>query len=178
MSDCKINFYRNGILVKEPANWKGLEIELNFDRDKDIVEESVNLTEFQLVNENADLSLDYIDAGISNGVGVLEGEPLAIEIERNGVVEKPFNGYLDYTTGTFSKDGCAITAKEVQSIDWLNDIMDSFTMEYLHKEIGSITTSDFINASIPLYQMIIGICIALIAFGIFARIFTKKRSRL
>jgi len=156
MSDCKINFYRNGILVKEPANWKGLEIELNFDRDKDIVEESVNLTEFQLVNENADLSLDYIDAGISNGVGVLEGEPLAIEIERNGVVEKPFNGYLDYTTGTFSKDGCAITAKEVQSIDWLNDIMDSFTMEYLHKEIGSITTSDFIKvpyvlSSVPNY---------------------------
>lgn len=156
MSDCKLNFYRKGQLVKPPANWKELSIELNFDRDKNVVGESVDITEWNLINENADACLSYIDDGLTTGVGVFEGEPLQIEVQRGSTIEKPFDGFLDYTTGVFSPMGCSITAKRLLDIEWLNDRADSFTFEYLYKEIGSITTNDFIKvpyviSSVPNY---------------------------
>jgi len=154
----KVNFYINNNLVNPPENWRALEIELNFDRDRTNVRESVTLTTLDWVRENADFLLDYREDGVGIGVGILEAPALRIEIERGGVIEKPFDGYIDTAaSGKWSKIRTSLTAKERKKIDWLNDVADGFTFEYLYKSTGEITDNDFIFvpyilSSVPDYK--------------------------
>ena len=133
----RLNFYLNNTLVNPPKNWQEMSLELNFDKDGN-VKESVTLNTFDFVRENS----DTINAALTNG-RLFEGMPLRIEVERNGVVEVPYNGYLDLTQrNNYSRDISTVAAKELQGIDWLNDVADSFTFEYL-KAKGTITNDDY-----------------------------------
>ena len=139
-----INFYLNSTLVNPPKNWREIMIELNFDKDKANLQQQVAITDWDFVNENAAIINKWVTDGLASGVGVFEGMPFSCEVERNGVVEKPFTGYLDLTTCQFSSHRCNVRAVETNRIDWLNDVADGFTFAYL-KDIGSITNSDYIN---------------------------------
>jgi hypothetical protein len=140
----KTNFYLNGNLVNPPQNWKELSIELNFDREKFEATKSVSINEWDFVRENADTVNKWVEDGTTGGVGIFEAIPLKIEIDRNGVIEKPFDGYLELPDGNYSCNKTSIPSKERQQIDWLNDVADSFTFEYLFREAGTITKDDFI----------------------------------
>lgn len=141
-----INFYINSTLVNPPKNWKELLIELNFDTDKKGSNEQVTITDWEWVNENAEVINKWITDGLTSGVGVFEGVPFHIEVERNGVIETPFNGYLDLTSTKFSKNRITTKAVEVNRIDWLNDVADGFTFSFL-KDKGNITDGDY--TSVP-----------------------------
>lgn len=139
----KTNFYLNDKKINPPKNWKELQIELNFDKDNPNSQVSVN--DWNFVRENADTVNGFIDGGLTGGNGIFEGVHFRIEVERNSVVEKPFDGYIDLTDdASLSPDSATSKAKERQKIDWLNDIADSFTFEYLFRETGEITKEDFI----------------------------------
>ena len=151
-----LNFYLNNIKVNPPKNWKEFGIELNFDKDKETVKQQVTITDFEFVRENSDIINKWITDGLNNGVGVFEGIPLKIEVERNGTVETPFNGYLDTTQfGRISQNRTTAKAIDLGGVDWLNDVADSFTFAYLYDQ-GKITQNDFIDVpyiinSIPNY---------------------------
>lgn len=154
----KTNFYLNGTLVNPPFNHKEMEIELNFDKDRETTRGQVTIPNWDFVLENGEFINKWIDDGTTLGPGIFEGIPLRIEIDRNGTIEKPFNGYLDLTdNGSFSNTHNNVTAKEKQKIDWLNDVADGFTFEYLFKQTGEISENDFVFIpyvvnSIPDYQ--------------------------
>lgn len=140
----KVNFYINNALVNPPVNWTNLEIELNFDKDRTNVREHLTLTSLIWARENADFFLDYLYSGVGTGVGILEAPSLIIEIERGGIIEKVFDGYIDTIgEGKYSEITTELPIKERKKIDWLNDIADGFTFQYLF-EIGVITSSDFV----------------------------------
>jgi len=141
-----INFYINSTLVNPPKNWRELMLELNFDSDKKGANNQVTVTDWEWVNENADIINKWITDGLTSGVGVFEGIPFHIEVERDGVVETPFDGYLDLTATKFSKHRITTKAVETNRIDWLNDVADGFTFSYL-KDIGLITNGDY--TSVP-----------------------------
>lgn len=141
----KTNFYLNGSKINPPKNWQELEIELNFDRDKDSAQSVVSINDWEFVRENSDYILKWINDGLTTGPGIFEGIPFKLEIERNGQIENPFDGYLDLTElPQLSCNRSTVKAKEREQIDWLNDIADSFTFEYLYKETGEITNNDFV----------------------------------
>lgn len=141
----KTNFYINGAIVNPPKNWQEMEIELNFDKDKETTKQQLSISNWEFVRENSDFLNTWLNDGTTNGVGLFEGIPFKIEIDRNGTIEKPFDGYLDLSDGTlFSQNRTTVVAKERQKIDWLNDVADSFTFEYLFKETGEITNDDFV----------------------------------
>jgi hypothetical protein len=137
-----INFYLNSTLVNPPLNWQQIDIELNFDKDKANLQGQTSITEWIWVNENAEFINQWLEDGKTTGVGVLEGIPLTIDVERSGVVENVFTGYLDLTTCLFGTNRCSVKAIKTNGIDWLNDVADGFTLDYL-KDIGLITSSDY-----------------------------------
>jgi hypothetical protein len=145
----KINTYLNDQAVNPPKNLKELAIELNF--DKDSPDAAVTLNEFDFVRENSSIINSWLNQG-----KVFEGLPLRIEIERNGQIEKPFDGYIDLTENAqISCNRSTVTAKERGGIDWLNDVADSVSYEYLHS-IGKITDKNYVQVpyvinSVPAY---------------------------
>lgn len=140
-----INFYINGALRNPPYNWKGLQLELNFDRDKDTVTQQATVTEWELVRENTDLLLAHIESGTTGGVGALEGLPFKIEITKGSQSSVPFDGYIDTSDNPrLSTIRSTVKAKEKKSIDFINDRADSFTYEYLYKSTGEIVKADVV----------------------------------
>ncbi len=156
-STTQINFYLNETKTKiPPLNWKEFGIELNFDKDSAGFKSQVSITDFEFVNQNADIINKWIADGLTNGVGVFEGIPFRIEIARNGIIEIPFNGYLDLTqTNSFAKHRSTIRAVEFNDIDNFSDRCYSFTFRHLY-DIGIITLADFVSvpyviSSVPNY---------------------------
>lgn len=136
--------YLNGIETIPPLNWQQLEIELNYDKDKQEAKGRIALTDLEFVNEAADVVNKWRTGGLTNGPGVFEGLPLQIEVKRGSVTETPFSGYLDLSQGAiFSKDKCVVKAVDVSGIDSFTDKCDSFTFEHLYG-IGQITSADFV----------------------------------
>lgn len=140
----EINFFLNETQTKVPPyNWKELAIELNFDRDKENVSSQVSITDYEFVNENADIINNWITDGLNNGAGIFEGIPFRIEVIRDGITEIPFDGYLDLTqSDIFSKDRCTVRAVENNGIDAFNDRVDSFTYRHLY-DTGFISSDNY-----------------------------------
>lgn len=147
----KQNYYLNNTIVNPPKNWRELDIELNFDRDGNAIQQ-VSITDFDWVRENAQTITNYVTNGF-----LFEGIPLRIEAEYGTNVQTIFDGYIDLTDNArFSDFECNVKAVEREKIDWLNSTADSFTFEYL-ENIGSITSSDYefmpyVINSIPDYK--------------------------
>lgn len=153
-----VEFYLNEAKLKvPPVNWDGVSIELNFDPERPEGVRQIDVTDFEFVGESAQIINDIRLKGLTTGVGIFEGIPFRIEVTRNGVVEIPFNGYLDASDGSlFSTNRITLKAVSSSSIDALNDKFDSFTFRHLFEDVGSITTNDFVSVpyilnSVPNY---------------------------
>lgn len=156
MSVENISFFLDNVNIREPKNWLELSIELNF--DKSTPGAKVKLNDWEFVIENATIINNWIAGGLIGGPGVFEGIPFRIEVTQDSITEIVFDGYLDTTELlNISCDSVTVTAKEKLSIDWLNDVADGFSFEYLASpSVGSITPADYIYqpyvvSSIPNY---------------------------
>lgn len=140
----KTNFYLNNSLVNPPKNWQELSIDINFDKDRTTTQQ-ISITDWEFVRENSEFIDKWIEDGKTTGVGALEGIPLRLELERNGAIEKPFDGYIDLAdSSSLSCNDSTVKSVQRHQIDWLNDIADSFTYEYLYRQTGEITKNDFV----------------------------------
>jgi len=150
-------FFLNNTEINPPQNYQELELELNFDRDRPEGQQTVSINNWDFVRENTDKLQDIIDGGLTGGTGIFEAPTFGIELPECGRYLRPFDGYLDFTDEhTISCIKTTVTAKERKGIDWLNDVADGVTFEYLYS-IGKITKADFIYQpyvinSIPDYK--------------------------
>jgi len=127
-----IQFYLNDVAVDAPANWQSLLIELNF--DSDAPDARVTINEWEWIRENSDTITSWIADGLTGGVGIFEGIPFRIELGKSGTIEQLYNGYLDLSTSQIECNQATATAKERLGIDYINDIADSFTFEYIQSQ--------------------------------------------
>ncbi len=127
-----IQFYLNDVAVDAPANWQSLLIELNFDADAP--DARVTINNWEWIRENSDTINSWIADGLTGGVGIFEGIPFRIEIGKSGTIEQLYNGYLDLSTSQIECNQVTATAKERLGIDYINDIADSFTFEYIQSQ--------------------------------------------
>jgi hypothetical protein len=152
----KINYILNGTQINPPMNWQDIAFEVNFDRDGN-AKTKITSNNFDFVRENADTIISRVYDGATGGYGILEAIPLEVQLERNGVIEKPFSGYVDLTKDSiFSREMCKVNATERKSIEWLEEKADGFTFEYL-RSINVITNDDYkfipyVINSIPDYK--------------------------
>ena len=154
----KPNFYLFNTLVNPPKNWQEMLLELNFNSDASTNRNKVTLTDWTFCLENSKLINKHITDGLLNGVGIFEGIPFRIELERGNELEVLFDGYLDLTQADrlTTKITSDVKSVELDSIDWLNDVADSITFDYLYKETNLLTDAHLIKvpyviSSIPNY---------------------------
>lgn len=134
------------------------EIERNYDRDKDTIIQETNVGTIKLTREINDAHLAYLAGGLNGTTpGALEGAAYKETIEKNGVVKTIFDGYIDLTENhILSPIESEVVVKQKDSVDFLNDVVDGFSFEYM-AHIGKILPTDYewmpyVLNSVPDYQ--------------------------
>jgi hypothetical protein len=140
----EFSFVRNGQLINPPQDWKGLEIEFEWENRQESL--LVNISNVVFKGNEAKALIERFNNGMFGGVGIFEGEPLDIVF---GDISDPTLKIECYLDGTDELEyiGCdtvSLTLKKVQGTDWLNDVADAFTFRYLY-DIGLITDADFVK---------------------------------
>jgi hypothetical protein len=144
----RVNVYINNEQVNDPNNLNDLAISLNY--DKDVPTAQVSLTEWNFgvgnkaLPDGAVKTNEHIAGGLTGGVGALEGVPFRVELEHRGEAIDVFNGYLDLLSAEISCDRLTATAVETGGIDWLSDVADSKSFEYMYDN-GEFTDADFVS---------------------------------
>lgn len=139
----------DGTETNDPNNLEGLEIELNYDKDSEAQAVSINNLELGVgdardSNDGAIVSKKHIDDGLTGGVGVFEGKPLMIKLDdQKTKVFELFDGYLDLSKASVDCNLVVPPIVERGGIDWLNDVVDGFSFEYL-ESIGKIKSEDYV----------------------------------
>jgi len=154
----KLTFEIDGAVSPPPIEYRGLQIQLNFEGDNtvnviggsEVIQGELSTTQFTFANENA----DKLNARLLPGsLGVFWGVPLKAYKENLIVLD----AFIDLTKNpTF---GCAkVTANitERKQKDWLNAIADGFDYRFL-ESLGQISSSDFLKmqyvvSSVPDYK--------------------------
>ena len=121
--------YLNNKIVN-PRNWRDLEVLVDWQQREDF---AVSFSQLELVNEDAQIILDHINAG-----NIFEGLPYRIDIGTES-----FNAYADLSNDLEIIGDCELVVglNKEQGKDWLNDVADGFTFRYLYDK-GIIKNAD------------------------------------
>lgn len=128
-----------------PRNWKEISIELIFDRE--MMQYQLNSIVFEFVNIMADRLKAYVNAGLTGGTGLFEGPGLRIYVGTAATLI--FDGCINTADPDFEIQTGRVFApiRESGRIDWLNDVGESITFEFLTSLDpgipGRITRSDY-----------------------------------
>jgi len=176
----KQRFFLNGVEINEPDNYQELSIDLNYDNDGQ--SEAVSINQWEIghddqVSSNDGLRAvqDYITKGLTGGAGVTEGFPFQIYVTDEQLLRYLiFDGYLDVWQARVMQGVISCPAVEQGKLDWLNQVADSVSFEYLF-ETGKITRSDFyaVPYVINRKQNGIELIIAIATFYMMARQFVQ-----
>lgn len=137
-----------------PTNHKELSIDLTFDAAGESSGLALSTNEWRFDREQANEVLKAYNAG-----KIFEGLPFDIkitELENNKSIL--FDMYLDFTQQpTLTSDSAIMTAEMRQQLNWLTDVADSFSFQYLYEETSFINDSDFRSVpyvinSVPNYK--------------------------
>lgn len=140
----KTRYFLDGIEINEPINYPELELEINYDHE--INTQAVSITDFQFGVSDGRNSNDaklIIEDKFNNGL-LTEGIPFRIELDNEkGTTYTLFDGYVNPWSAKYELGQITAKATENIRIDWINDVADSVTFEYLYS-INKITNADFI----------------------------------
>ena len=171
----KSRYFLNGGEINEPNNFNALEIEITY--EDDIAKETAVLNSWEFGvgdrrNSNDALTIinTYIEKGLTGGVGVTEGIPFKIILDNeSGKTYELFDGYIDLWKGSVDSDMVVAPSTEQGKIDWLNDVADSVSFEYLFS-INKITTADFVQIPYVINRKANGVEIAVASISLFVLI--------
>src|SRR3972149_5591287 len=142
----QLDFYYNGAKVKEDiANWRDLEIEVNFDDETG--HGTVKSGTLEFVGGLADKINSWNAGGATGSYGIFEAPPFRIEVcGSNDVIFDGGINTADCST-TYECDKIVAPLRH-KSIDFLNDRASSFTYAYLASltinQPGRIAQSDYV----------------------------------
>lgn len=134
--------------VPPPRNWKDMKVQLIFDqKELQLQLQSIN---FEWVTKNAVSLNTYFLSGLTGGTGIFEGPGLQIYGQLPGTSPVLFfDGCINTADSAFNIQNDIITCpiKESGKIDWLHDVANGFTFEFLTSlasgVAGRITRSDY-----------------------------------
>lgn len=157
----RIEHFINGQVIDIPRDWQGLELSVDYETEK----EDLDSQTIEFTGDASEYLRGVIQQGISGGVGVFEGVPFTIKITNDGD-ELAYDGYLDLADeNTYLGSSSLVTKfKKKKGEDWLNDVADGFSFEYLHNK-GILT--EYINITYAVNWKIDGIQLATLGVSIF-----------
>ncbi len=133
----KITYLLAGAYPVHPLSKSNINIELNYNQEA-VIEQNqphVGIRNLYFGREDVQLFRNIINDGIAGtGPGIFEGVYFDIQFEHNGITNV-LRSYIDLTDGfEFSKDGCQVSVRLYESLDWFNSKIDGFTFESLFNE--------------------------------------------
>jgi hypothetical protein len=143
----KVIPYINNTIINDPNNLAELSIDITFDNTENVQELSITSWEIGVGasgNDGALLANNHILSGLTTGVGALEGQPFQLDLEKAGQIIRLFDGYLDLSDAEISCNRVTAPAIEDKSLEWLTEVFDSVTAEFLYFD-RKITDDDFIS---------------------------------
>jgi len=145
----------NGQVVNPPSNYEELELSINYDNDNP--NRTINVTRFDWRFEEWAIIKAIYDSGVTGGNGIFEGIPHTIELKEGGTSITLLDGYIDLTTAVWDENQVEADTVPRAQIDWLNDVAEGFTFDYL-KERGLIIPArdykfmPYVLDSVPNYK--------------------------
>ena len=138
-----LRFKLDGQAISAPVEWSDIQISAVFENDS--VQPSIETSEFTFVNAEAKKIRDYIDKGLTGGVGIFEGLPFKIETYNKDNSLVSFDGFLELTNSfqDFNDEprvSCRIMKDN--GLDSLESRLSGLTCGYL-EEIGVIKSTDY-----------------------------------
>lgn len=161
-----IRYLTDGLDLKQPRNWRELEITFEFLNKKEVG--AINTTSLEFVGEaHRHLRQRFLN-GMSGGVGIFEGVPIKIEVGETGNPVFTFDGYLDGTDETtfIGNEEIIAKVKKQAGDDWLNDVADGFSFAYLNS-IGEITEADYIKVPYVINYVPDGLQLIMLSMSLF-----------
>lgn len=143
----KLDFYFDNQKVNEDiANWRDLEIEVNFDDETG--QGTVKSGELEFVGALADKINNWNAQGLTGGYGIFEAPPFRIEVcGSNDVIFK--GGVNTAACETLYECDKIVAPLRHEKIDFLNDRASSFTFAYLASlganAPGKINQTDYVR---------------------------------
>lgn len=148
----KTKFFLKDRNINDPNNAAALSIELNYDKDAATQAVTINDWEFGVGDPSDDDDGARIILNTlydKTGIGIVQGIPFRIELDNErGKSYTIFNGYINAWQAQYGgreQFNGVVTAPATMSasIDWLNDVADSFSFEYLYS-IGAFGRDKFV----------------------------------
>jgi hypothetical protein len=149
-----VRTFINNVETNDPINLKALGIELNFDKGSPKAIVSTNDWDIGVgspadPNDGLQITQAHITSGLtSGGNGVFIALPFRIIVEHLDISYTLFDGYLDTSKALVGYQGgfgkITAPAAELGMVDWLNEVADSVSFEYLFEEKKSFDSSYFI----------------------------------
>jgi hypothetical protein len=164
--------YLSNQQIEEPRNWEDLEITVDWASDK--LDTTISLDKLEFVGQTAIDVIARMQAGLSGGLGMFEGEPYRIEVGDPNNNPFVFNGYLDFTDNPVVKD-CNIVEVALnreQGADWLEATADSFSFRYLASDsyngLGKITNQNYVSVPYIINYVPDGMQLLILAISTFS----------
>lgn len=122
------------VQIPPPFNWQEFETELSFENGAPGA--VLNATKLVFKGENAHTISQWVQTGLTNGVGIFEGIPLVIKI--CDTQEIVFNGIIDLTDPE-TKFTCDIIEVKIRDrrMDMITQLMNSISFGFLATPTGN-----------------------------------------
>lgn len=133
----------NGVEYNAPIDWEDVNIVADYSGDN--VQPSLEVKDFQFTLEAREAIKEWIDQGMTGGVGIFEGMPFQLTLFNNTTVEENFKAYIDFTTGLvdlIDTGRLDVSLIKDEGIENFFDQIDSTTFGYL-EEIGVVSASNY-----------------------------------
>ena len=169
-----VQYRLNNQLIDNPVEIYETSIQVNFDEG---TQGSIETGELTFVNDAYKIIDDYIQAGLSGGVGITEGMPIEISIQQGLENLSVFNGFLDFTnfedlTGDpnhVNQPKFLINIQEQEGLNSLSERLEGLTFALLETE-GVITQNDWQKVEYLVEKQVTFIEQALLALSIYLMI--------
>lgn len=165
----------NGQEINDPINMQELEVEFNFEKERDTNQVSINdwqigIGDRRNSNDGAVLCLKHIESGLTGGVGVAEGLPFSLDVEHGNKIYNLFEGILDLGAALVGCDEVIAPAIPKQSIDLVSEQAEKVTFERLFLVEKTFTSAEYVSvpyiiSTIPDYQNTVIAALGLFVIG-------------
>lgn len=139
-----MKFYLGGQQISAPTDWPGIEILATFDNESN--QPNISIDKFTFVLTEYQKIIDYINKGLSGGVGITEGFPFKIEAYNKNTNYTIFDGFLDLTDDVEIDEVNGKIKSKIRMEDGLNTLQDqlsALSFGFLQDEKGVFTQSDY-----------------------------------
>lgn len=167
MADTKITISLNGDDSSQVRELHDIELLATFENGN--AQANISITEFEFVNDFAKDIRNWIDNGLTSGLGIFEGIPLSVTINGASPNYLAFDGYLDMTDDFEIVNPTLVKGKikKDSGLQNLDDLASGLTFQFLY-ESNFITLRDMEYVPYVIEKEFDPIAFLLLAFTIYS----------